>query len=127
LLNDPAVIKKYAGEDEIGKKSYYRVEVRFTPEGGGEDHSDVYLYWFDKEDYSMDYLAYSYHTDESGTRFRKALDSRRINGLVIQDYLNFRGPESPDRLSEILGLYKADSLDLLSEIRLTRIKVDTVD
>ncbi|MCH2216334.1 MAG: deoxyribose-phosphate aldolase [Flavobacteriales bacterium] len=122
LLNTPAAQKEYLGKEEIEDESYHKVRVTFTKEGGGEDFDDVFLYWFSVEDYSMDYLAYSYLEDQGGTRFRKAFDRRSVNGLVFQDYYNLRGP-SPDSLEFISDLFKKGKLDTLSLIEVDRLSV----
>lgn len=122
LLSDNSVRSKYEGEESIKGKEYYRIEVTFTEEGGGEDHEDVYLYWFDKADYSLDFLAYSFQVEGGGSRFRVATNSRRINGIIFQDYENYRGP-APDSLQYISEMYKAGILPLLSNIELNRISI----
>lgn len=122
-LADPAAQKVYEGRDTLRGKAYHRLRVTFTPEGGGKDHDDVYLYWFDADDYSMDYLAYSFKDNGGGTRFRAATNSRRVNGILFQDYLNYRGPVSADSLRYIASLYKQGQLPLLSEINLSRISI----
>jgi len=60
---------------------------------------------------------------DGGTRFRKAENFRKINGIGVQDYLNYKGPVSPDSLPFISDLYKNNKLPLLSEIRVSGIKV----
>lgn len=122
LLTDDAVRSVYEGDESINGKSYYRVKVTFTEEGGGEDHDDVYLYWFDTTDYSLDFLAYSFLVENGGTRFRAVTNTRRINGIVFQDYENYKGP-APDSLQYISEMYKSGSLTLLSNIELNRISV----
>ncbi|OEK06271.1 DUF6503 family protein [Roseivirga misakiensis] len=115
-LNDPAVNKIYVGETNIKGKAYHEVKVTFAQEGGGEDYDDVFLYWFDKEDYSMDYLAYLYHTDEGGMRFREAINPRRVNGMLIQDYVNYK-PENEDiDIMTIDELFNENKLVELSKI-----------
>jgi uncharacterized protein DUF6503 len=115
-LNDPAVNKEFLGETSIKGKDYYEVKVTFGEEGGGEDFDDVFLYWFNKEDYSMDYFAYLYHTDGGGMRFREAINPRRISGMLIQDYINFK-PENEDiDIMTIDELYGEGKLIVLSEI-----------
>lgn len=115
-LNDAAVIKEYIGEADIKGKTYYEIKVTFEQEGGGEDFDDTFLYWFDKEDYSMDYLAYLYHTDGGGMRFREAINPKRVNGVLIQDYINLR-PENEDiDIMTIDELYERGQLKILSEI-----------
>ncbi len=115
-LNDAAVKKEYLGEADIKGKTYHEIKVTFAQEGGGEDFDDVFLYWFDKEDYSMDYFAYLYHTDGGGMRFREAINPRRVNGVLVQDYVNLR-PENEDiDIMTIDELYEAGELKVLSEI-----------
>ncbi len=121
-LNDPSVIKTLEGEEVIDNKRYYRVRVYFQEIGGGQDFQDVYLYWFDAEDYSLDYMAYSFLVNEGGTRFRKAINQRRVNGIIFQDYENYKGPIA-DSLASISGLYKAEALLLLSTVEIRGIKV----
>lgn len=115
-LNDAAVIKEYIGEADIKGKTYDEIKVTFVQEGGGEDFDDVFLYWFDREDYSMDYFAYLYHTDGGGMRFREAINPQRVNGVLVQDYVNLR-PENEDiDIMTIDELYEAGELKVLSEI-----------
>ncbi len=115
-LNDAAVIKEYIGEADIKGKTYHEIKVTFAQEGGGEDFDDVFLYWFDQEDYSMDYFAYLYHTDGGGMRFREAINPQRVNGVLVQDYVNLR-PENEDiDIMTIDELYEAGELKVLSEI-----------
>ncbi len=122
FLNDPSVQSEFLGKEEIGSSEYFKIRITFSEKGGGEDFDDVYLYWFDISDYSMDYLAYSFREDEGGTRFRVAHNARRVNGILFQDYTNYAGP-APDSLDAISGLYKAGSLKVLSEIVLDRLAV----
>ena len=115
-LNDAAVNKTYVGEKEMKGKTYFEVKVTFAQEGGGEDFDDVFLYWFDKEDYSMDYLAYLYHTDGGGMRFREAINARRIEGVLIQDYVNLKPEDERMDIMNIAELYNAGELEVLSQI-----------
>ncbi|WP_407936186.1 DUF6503 family protein [Aquiflexum sp.] len=123
-LNDPAVFKTYLGEDQIDGKTYHLVKVTFSEEGGGEDFDDVFLYWFDKETYLIDYLAYSYHTDGGGVRFRKAIHQHKVNGLILLDYENYMPEEKNTPVKEMANLYKEGKLELLSKILLENIKVE---
>ena len=122
-LNDEAVNKEYMGEATIKGKTYHEVKVTFEQEGGGEDFDDVFLYWFDAEDYSMDYLAYLYHTDGGGMRFREAINQRTVDGVRVQDYINMR-PENEDiDIMTIDDLYNAGELKELSRIINENIKI----
>lgn len=117
-LLDEAVRSEYLGTEEIDGQTYYKVRVTFASDGGGEDHEDIYLYWFDTDNYRMDYLAYSFDVNEGGTRFRRAFNPRRLNGFLFQDYVNYRGPASPDSLEYISELYRAGDLDSLSVVEI---------
>lgn len=123
-LNDQAVIKSYQGETEIKRKTYHEVKITFEQSGGGEDYEDVFLYWFDVEDHSMDYLAYLYHTDGGGMRFREAINARRINGVLVQDYINYKPEDENMEINGIDELYEAGELEELSRIINEDVKID---
>ena len=118
-LNDPATIKQHIGEEVLAQNNYVKIKVTFQKEGGGKDYDDVFYYWFDKEDNSLDYLAYEYHTDGGGIRFRKAFNSRRVNGVQIQDYENYKPLKGKNvKLAEIGKSFENGDLELLSKIEL---------
>jgi hypothetical protein len=125
-LNDPAVFKTYLGEDEIDGKTYHLVKVTFSEDGGGEDFDDIFLYWFDKETFLIDYLAYSYHTDGGGVRFRKAIQQHNVNGLIFKDYENYKPEDKNTPVDQMGNLYKEGKLELLSEILLENIEVELI-
>jgi hypothetical protein len=121
-LNDAAVQKEYLGEANIAGSSYHLIKVTFSEEGGGQDFEDEFLYWFNTETNTMDYLAYSYHTEGGGLRFRKAVNPRRVGGILFQDYINYK-PKNGEVALEALGeLYRQDSLEVLSVIELENIQ-----
>ena len=123
-LHDPSVRKSMMGEEVISGKDYYKIQVTFNAEGGGEDHDDVFIYWIDKTSFTMDYFAYSYSTDDGGMRFREAIHVRTINGIRIADYKNYR-PASEDVALENTGiLFDEGKLQLLSEIRNEHVMVE---
>lgn len=126
-LNDAAVYKKHLGETNIDGKDYYLVKVTFSEDGGGEDHDDEFLYWFNQENYLIDYVAYSYHTDGGGVRFRKAIYQHEVEGLVLLDYENYKPADKNTPVEEMEALYKAGQLELLSEIILENVKVTFMD
>ncbi len=120
-LRDPAVKKEYIGEFSIKGKTYDKVKVSFAQEGGGKDYDDVFVYYFDKEDGSMDYLSYLYYTDETGMRFREAYNPRRVGGVLVQDYINFAPTDSAlavtdENLLSLDTLYVQGKLKELSRI-----------
>ncbi|NNK09921.1 MAG: deoxyribose-phosphate aldolase [Flavobacteriaceae bacterium] len=121
-LNDAAVNKELLGTKTIGNVEYYKVKVTFDQQGGGEDFEDVYLYWIDKEAFKPVYLAYEFHVDGGGMRFREAYNERYVNGIRIVDYLNFK-PKGAADIMEIDDLFEKDQLELLSEIKLEAVEV----
>jgi hypothetical protein len=126
-LKDPAVILEDQGRSVIKGKEYYKIRVTFEQEGGGDDFEDVFLYWFDVKDYSMDYFAYKYFTGKGGMRFREAYNQRNVNGVVIQDYRNLQ-PKIKDGIDfdEIEKAFENDQLEELSLIQLKNVKIKTI-
>ncbi|MTI21801.1 hypothetical protein E1176_12285 [Fulvivirga sp. RKSG066] len=124
-LNDDAVNKIYLGEKEIDGKMYHKVEVNFDEEGGGEDFEDVFIYWVNKESKKVDYLAYEYHTEGGGMRFRVAYNERLINEIRFVDYINYK-PKEKIELTAIDDAFMNDGLEELSRIKLENIKVNPI-
>lgn len=122
-LNDPAVNKRLLGESQIGDSQYYKVEVTFEEKDGGEDFEDIYIYWFNKETFKPDYLAYQFNTNGGGTRFRKAFNERNINGIRFVDYYNYKA-SGKSTVYDLETLFKLKELELLSTIRLEDITVN---
>ncbi len=122
-LNDPAVNKKLLGETQIGDRQYYKVEVTFDKKDGGEDFDDIYIYWFNKETFKPDYLAYEFNVDGGGTRFREAFNERIINGIRFVDYNNYKAAANIS-VYELEALFKTKELELLSTISLEDIEVN---
>lgn len=125
-LNDAAVNKEYIGEKEIKGASYHRIKVTFDEEGGGEDHEDEFIYWINKETSKVDYLAYEYHTEGGGMRFREAYNERYVGELRFVDYINYK-PKSAIELTTIDDAYINGQLEELSRIELENIKVNRLD
>jgi hypothetical protein len=122
-LNDPAVKKEWVGSTDIEGTPYRLVNVSFEEEGGGEDHEDQFLYWFNTQTQTMDYLAYSYKTEGGGVRFRKAINPREVEGILFQDYINYKPASDTASLEALEELYEKGELEVLSEIRLENIEV----
>lgn len=124
-LLDPAVQTKGLGESTLREKTYQKIEVTFASEGGGEDFEDVFVYWFDKEDYSLDYLAYSYAEDHGlGLRFREAINPRRVGGILWQDYVNYKADPTLYEVHQLDAAFNEGKLDTLSLIELEEVKVE---
>ncbi len=129
-LNDAAVQKRYLGEAEVDGQPYHKIEVTFQQEGGGSDFEDRFIYWFHMDRHTMDYLAYDYHRDEGGTRFRKAFNTRTVGGVRIADYHNFvsdslPGPGTP--IERYDAFMASGDIKLLSEIILENVTVQPLN
>ena len=123
-LNDPAVRKKLLGKTTFNGEPYFTVEVTFEQEGGGEDFNDIFLYWIHEKTFTLDYMAYLYFTDGGGLRFRRAYNRREVNGISLQDYVNYQPKGDSTTIYQMERLYKADSLEELSKIELINIQVN---
>jgi hypothetical protein len=122
-LNDAAVNKNLTGEEEIDGNHYYKVHVTFSQDGGGEDYEDVFVYWINKQNFTMGYFGYFYLTDGGGIRFRKAVNQRTEGGIVFSDYINFKGDDNDSDVPGLARKYEAGSLEKLSEIELENLQV----
>jgi Family of unknown function (DUF6503) len=120
-LNDAAVIKTYNGLKDFNGKNYHEIEVQFAKEGGGVDHDDNFLYWFSEDKYALDYFAYDYVTGKGGVRFRQAINRRLVNGLIVQDYVNYK---PGDKKTNLYGMFEAHKRGEL--IELSRIELENV-
>ncbi|MFQ5602191.1 MAG: DUF6503 family protein [bacterium] len=123
-LNDPAVQKRYLGQATLQNNNYYKIEVTFQKEGGGPDYQDVFVYWIHEKRKTLDYLAYYYHRNESGSRFRQAFNQRRVNGILFADYHNFKGPTGVTAIENHDQLFESGQLTRVSEIVLENIQVE---
>jgi hypothetical protein len=122
-LNDAAAVKAYLGETEVKGKKYHLIKVTFVPEGGGEHYEDEFLYWVGVEDHSLDFIAYSYHTDGGGVRMREVSGVMDVGGIRFQNYLNLKPEDKNTPVEKMQELYLSGNLELLSEINLENIKV----
>lgn len=124
-LNAPAVKKELVGEAEMESEKYYEIQVTFGEEGGGKDHEDVYMYWINQKNFTIDYFAYKFYTDEGGIRFRKAYNPRTISSLRFVDYQNYKlEPWENVDLKTVDELFVAGKLELLSEIKTEDVTVE---
>lgn len=122
-LNDAAVQKKLVGTDTIKDISYYEIEVTFKEEGGGTDYDDVFVYWINKERFTVDYLAYKYEVNGGGIRFREAYNPRTIEGIRFVDYNNYKTDNLQIPLTQLDDLFEKNELALLSKIKTENVSV----
>lgn len=119
-LKDEAVIKSYVGETKIKGKKYHIIDVRFTEEGGGQDHDDTFHYWIGKDDNIIDYIAYNYQVNGGGVRFRSAYNKRNVDGIIFQDYINFKA-DLGTPLIDLPKMYEENTLKKLSLIETEKV------
>lgn len=124
VLNDPAAQLEYLGETTIKDSAYYTLKVTFSREQGGEDYEDEFRYWIHAEKFELDYFAYSYKTDGGGIRFREAIDQKRIEGILFQDYINYKPSSLSVSLDSLPKLFETQQLQKVSEIVNTNIQVE---
>ena len=118
-----AVIKEKVGEENIKGKGYYLIKVTFKKEGGGTDFEDEFLYWINKKEYTVDYLAYKYAVNGGGIRFREAYNPRVVNGLRFVDYNNYKENDLKTPLQSLGKLFETGKLMKVSVIELKDINV----
>ena len=123
-LNDAAARKKYLGQVTINDTNYHKIEVSFAEEGGGTDFDDVFLYWINTKTYHVDYLAYEFHVNGGGLRFREAFNDRTVNGIRFVDYKNYKPNNMDAKLHDLDKLFESSELELLSKIELENVKVE---
>ena len=114
-LQDPAVNLAHEGTTIIKGKSYDVLAVHFDELNGGVDYEDEYYYWINQKTNRIDYLAYNYQVNNGGVRFRSAYNTRVVDGIVFQDYINFKAPLGTP-LVELPTLFEKETLQQMSLI-----------
>ena len=125
-LNDPAVNKTYLGETTIRGEPYHEVKVTFDQSGGGDDFDDTFIYWIHQEDHTMDYLAYEFHVNGGGTRFREAYNKRTVAGIRFADYINYESTVSDFALEDYDQLFEEGKVEELSRIETENVEVEPI-
>jgi hypothetical protein len=121
-LNDDPVKKELLQETTIAGQPYDVVRITFD-QAGGEDHEDVFLYWFHKQNHTMDYFAYSYKVDGGGLRFREAVNPRVEGGIRWQDYVNYKPEDESVPLDSLKDMFVSGRLQKLSEVNMENVVV----
>lgn len=116
-LDGDAVILENLGVEKIKDQSYHQIKVTFKENGGGEDFEDVFVYWINVNDFMVDYLAYSFCEEDCGVRFRESVNRRNLNGIIVQDYNNYRSTQIDPALQSLDTAFEAGELILMSEIK----------
>ncbi len=124
-LNDDAVHKTYLDKVEIKGQEYHKIKVTFSEDGGGEDFEDVFVYWFNVNNFKLDYLAYlTYNSDRTiDLRFREGYNERYVNGIRFVDYNNYKPENMNVDLLSLDTMFENNELKLLSKIENKNISV----
>ena len=120
-LNDPAVNLTYEGTTTITNKSYEILKVTFNEEGGGKDFEDTYFYWINADSKLIEFLAYNYKVNGGGVRFREAYNPRRVEGILFQDYINYKAPVGT-ALASLPQMWEHKELKELSRIDTEKVR-----
>lgn len=115
-LKDPAAKLSYLGKGQLEGNEYFKLKVAFAEEGGGEDFTDQFVYWFNTETYTLDYLAYEYATNGGGKRFRKAFNQQKVNGWLVSDYHNYKPNDLSVDIESYDTYFEKGGLEKLSEV-----------
>lgn len=123
-LINKAVIPRYIGSSEILGKDYHKIEITLKSDGGGSDYQDRYIFWFEQNTYMMDYFAYYYHVNGGGSRFRKVVNTRNFNGILLSDQINFTSEKISTNIEDYDKELLAGNLKEVSQIKLENLKVE---
>lgn len=111
-LSEPAVNLKYIGEINIENNAYDKIDVTFDKEAGGKDHQDEFCFWINKRSHTLDYLSYS----NGGPRFRKVTKRQKVDGVIFQEYDNYKIPDTTIFTSDYDKVFIAGNAKFLSKI-----------
>lgn len=114
-LEDAAANKSFIEEITIKGQLYDVIGITFSKEGGGKDFDDEFHYWINKQTNKIDYLAYNYKVNKGGVRFRSAYNTRIIDGITFQDYINYEAPSNTP-LKDLPKLFEEGKLKEVSRI-----------
>jgi len=114
-LTDPGVNLEVMHATSIKNQVYSVLKVTFDQEGGGTDFEDVFYYWINQANHHIDFLAYQYNVNGGGVRFREAFNSRMIDGMRFQDYINYEAPVGTP-LDSLPIYFEAGQLKEISKI-----------
>jgi len=121
-LADPSVRHQDLGVVDWEGKRLHKVKVTFAP-GSSTDASDEYVYWLDPETGRVEQLAYSYEGNPGGLRFRRAVDHRRVGGILFFDQENLGVEGKGLTVDAIDPKMVAKKMRHVSTVRLEEVRV----
>lgn len=122
-LNDRAVRKKLLASSRIKDEEYYKVQITFFQDRGGADFKDIFIYWIHKKSFKIDYLAYKYHTNGGGMRFREVKSEQLVQGVRFMDYNNYKPSNKNTKLTNLDKVFEKNELIQVSKIHLEKINL----
>jgi hypothetical protein len=120
-LVDPSVYAEDRGLDDPamwGGRRLHRVRVTFEP-GTSTNADAAFLYWFDPVTARLEQFAYTYR---GGMRYRRLIDHRRVDGLLLFDQQNY-GVDDDGAGIDDLNAERVAKLPYVSTVRLSGVKI----
>lgn len=125
-LNDPSARRWDQGVEEWEGRRLHRVKVTFEP-GSSTDAQDEFVYWFDLESGRLEQFAYTYDRGEGGLRFRRAVDHRRVGGILFFDQENLGVDGDGLSVDALDPDYVRDRLEPISRVVLREVGVEPLE
>ncbi len=125
-LNDPSVYKEDLGPEEWDGRKLHKVKVTFAP-GSSTEADDQYLYWFDPETGRVELFAYSFDGNPGGLRFRRAVNHRRVGGILFFDQENLGVDQDGLTVDQITPAFVAERMQPISTVTLENIDVRDIE
>ena len=129
-LNDPGVWKQDLGIVDWEGRRLHQVRVQFASRAPGGDAgsetgqtSDEYMYWFDPTTGEVVYFAYDFTGEPSGLRFRRAINQRRVGGILFFDQENLGLDGDGLDVGQVDPRFVAERLKPISVVELRDIQV----
>lgn len=118
-LGDSSVFLEDHGIVDWEGRRLHEVKVSFEP-GSSAGSASEYLYWFDPSSARLEQFAYDY---EDGMRFRRAVNHRRVDGILFFDQENL-GLEGEGLSVDLIDpVYVAETMRPISTVEIRNITV----
>lgn len=91
-LNEPQIIKEYLGEVILVEKPYHKIRISFKLNPNDRTiYDNEFVLWIHKTRFTIDYLSFKLsEPNDKSLRFRQAVNPRKVEGLLIQDFKEFK-------------------------------------
>ncbi len=116
-LLDPSTVLTDLGMEQWNGRDLHKVKLTFAS-GTSTNADEGFLLWFDPDSAQLEQFAYSF---SGGVRFRKMVNWRRIEGLLVADHENYAHNKTVP-VDVVTPEFAAD-MDLLSTVELTGVSL----